>query len=144
MFSLHLCYQNSPLKTKQKKHILPDILNLFAELLNLYCTHFLSFALHYPKFVLIMQKYYMNTLIVCQEINSQEQAEIPILVLMSTWLLHTAVSPLQLPHHIINNYLTPSVMPPRLSTKFPNPQLQWFSNSGMLGRFQNHLGFFLK
>lgn len=90
----------------------------------------------------------MKTLIVCQEINSQEQAEVPIQVLMSAWLPHTAISPLQLPHNSVNKYLTPLGMPPGLRTKPPrrmsNPQPQWFSNSGMFGRFQNHPGHCLK
>lgn len=72
---------------------LPDELNLFSKLiqsLSCSCTPFLQFALHYPKFVLTPQKCFMKTLLVCQEINSPEQADVPVQVLMSTQLPHSS------------------------------------------------------
>lgn len=72
----------------------------------------------------------MKTLIVCQEINSQEQAEVPIQVLMSSWLPHTAISSLQLPHNSVNKYLTPLGMPPALRTKPPKEDILILSLSG--------------
>lgn len=94
---------------------LRDPLTIISRLTFHHCCfiHSLQPAVHNPKSVFIPQKCFMKTLTVCQEINSQEQAEVPMQVLMNAWL----------PHISVNKSLTALGKPPKLGTKHPQRRM---------------------
>lgn len=94
---------------------LQDPLNLISRRIFHHCCfiHFLQPAVHNSKSVFVLQKCFPKTLTVCQEINSQEQAEVPMQVLMNAWL----------PHISVNKSLTALGKPPKLGTKHPQRRM---------------------